>query len=519
MLQIINQAMLSGFTASQILKFIAAKMPKLQSGIQQAEDAGFDADKILKFLSQKIPHSKQAADKQINANDRYLSSIGLKTRAEKEQSRNKMLSGALQVGAGALGSYALSRAIPAGVSAVSGLLKPQSHSPISQMAAQQPPESPILSPSPQQPPISPMPVGTGQNLLSQAQSQTSQPPLAGSSSTIPQPPTSTQVVNPQRDVNKSIELIKSSGQEATVKNLIEGGLPPSQIVDTLGVILGKKKLKELEKASGGLEQMIEDYSQSMQSNTPETPQIASEALIEAEQAIAPEPAIEEPIEPAKSIAKGQVVSSPKGIGQVVEIRNGKAIIEVAGKRHQFNEDELEIPEFTDDEIADAYDDLMRKIPEPERSRFISWAGYDEDRRVLGYIPRGGKYEELTDITPEEAELIKTGKGVARTTGESREGYHIIGGDTRGLISQIQHDRRKKREAEDKKQLKLFELPKREKEDKGMKPIFDEMAYARGLSRERDRKKAEEARVKKKAEKEEEKTRIKKEKDEAKKRKK
>ena len=61
---------------------------------------------------------------------------------------------------------------------------------------------------------------------------------------------------------------------------------------------------------------------------------------------------------------------------------------------------------------------------------------------------------------------------------------MVGEDTRGgLISQIIWDRKHKKEAEEKKQLTLgLELPKKEKEDKGMKPIFDEMKYAREKSR-------------------------------------
>ncbi len=217
------------------------------------------------------------------------------------------------------------------------------------------------------------------------------------------------------------------------------------------------------------------------------------------------------------IEKGSVASSPQGIGEVKEIRNGKAIIEVDGKKHAVNEDELEKPKYTEDEIADAYDKMFEMIPEEHRSGFIQWAGYNEDENSLGYIPRGGKYEKIYDITPEEAQMIKEGKGKARTSGEEREGIWVIGEDTRGgVISQIVHDRRRKHEAVKKQQLEFsLELPKPEKVDKGMKPIFDELSYPRDLSRARDKKKAEEERARKKAEKE----RLKKEKEDEKRKKK
>jgi hypothetical protein len=208
------------------------------------------------------------------------------------------------------------------------------------------------------------------------------------------------------------------------------------------------------------------------------------------------------------IGKSSIVASPNGIGTVKELRNGNVLIDVDGKLHKVKEEDLELPEFSPDEIADAYDDLMAKIPEEHRSGFISWAGYDEDRNVLGFIPRGGKYEELHNITPEEASIIKEGKGVARTTGANREGLWAIGEDTRGgLISQIIHDRRKKNKSEDEKQLSFgLDLQKPEKQDRGMKPLFDEMSHARNLSRDREKKAKDEERAKKKKEKDEAKKR-------------
>ncbi len=216
---------------------------------------------------------------------------------------------------------------------------------------------------------------------------------------------------------------------------------------------------------------------------------------------------EKPVESVK-IEKNSIVSSPEGVGEIKEIRNGQALVEIDGKLHKVKEEDLEPPLYSDDEIADAYDNLMAKIPEKERSGFISWAGYDENTNELGFIPRGGKYEVITDISPEEAKMIKEGTGTARTNGEVREGLWIAGGETRGgVISQIIHDRRRKREAEEKKQGKFdFNLLKPEKEDRGMKPQFDEMAYARNLSRAREKKAKDEERARKKKEKDEAKKR-------------
>lgn len=428
MLQIINQAMMSGFTASQILKFISSKMPNLKQGIQQAEQSGFDAEKILKFLSQKIPHSKEGADKQINANDRYLSSIGLKTKEEKEQSKNKFLSGALQVGAGALGTYALSRAIPAGVSAVSGLLKPQSQSQLSQGAIQG-----------SQQPISP------QNM---APSQPPIPPAspAGMANSIPQPQGIPQAVNHQRDINKSVDIIKNLGQESSIKNMIEGGMTPKDIAGVLKVTMPKDKFKALEQQEGGIEGIIEDMKQSLQTSEQTTPEVAHEPEIEKEQLNEPETTIE----PPKPIAKNSIVSSQHGIGEVKEIRNGKALVEVEGKLHKVDEDELIESPIPQKDMADLYDDLIQGIEKAtgkEISRNVEWGGYDPNTNELAYKPHGSdRLYVYGDISSEDATLLTSMFTVRKSTGSNHIGAwekdtkSPIGAAMYKLIQKLQAER-------------------------------------------------------------------------------
>jgi hypothetical protein len=56
----------------------------------------------------------------------------------------------------------------------------------------------------------------------------------------------------------------------------------------------------------------------------------------------PEPieSVEEP-EQAKPIAKKDIVATPNGVGEVKEIRNGQALVEVDGKLHKVKEEELQ----------------------------------------------------------------------------------------------------------------------------------------------------------------------------------
>lgn len=288
MLPLVQQAIISGFSAIQILKFIGSKFPNLKKGIDAAKASGFDDEKILKFLSQKLPYSKEGAERQLNANDQYLSSIGFKTKQERETARNKALQGALGVGAAALGTYALSRAIPASVSSLMGLKEPQEQNQALKAIS-----------SPDQ----------LQNI--QTTNDAQQPPNIETAPTIPQQ------LNIQQDENerRRVEALKRFNE----------------------------KVKKPGFAEKELDRFLETYA-------PEEPKIE-------------EPKPEEIKEP-KKIEKSSIVASPQGIGEVKEIRNGKALVDIDGTLHKVDEDKLE-GEPVDLEPAVRY--IMDNIPEKLKS--------------------------------------------------------------------------------------------------------------------------------------------------------
>ena len=456
----ITNAIAQGFSSKQIIDFILKQFPQQSKQINKALSSGFSAKQILSFLT--------GGKKALNQESESGTTEFEKTRSrdiQRTENVNRGFGKAAALGASALAApmaaSALSRAIPSSLQTIlPNILQQQGvqNTPIPQT-------QPALVPTnPQQPPIN------------------QQTP-----NNIPQPP-----IPQQPQINSTELLTKTRLKDSVDKILREPKNGPEQVLAYFQT-LHPEEVKKFEKETG---QKFSDVVTNYAQNAQKQPLEASKA--------------EEQIEVPK-IEKSSVVSTPQGIGEVKAIRNGKAIVNIDGKKIQIDESELEPPAFSDDEIADAYDNLMAKIPEEHKSGFISWAGYDEDRNVLGFIPRGGKYEELHNITPEEAQKIKEGKGVARTTGETREGLWVAGENTRGgIISQIIWDRKGKKQAEDEKQLKLgFELPKLEKEDRGMKPQFDEMSYARNLSRERERKAKLEERARKKKEKDETKKRKKK----------
>jgi hypothetical protein len=520
----ILQAINYGYTSKQILDYLIKTFPKHAAKINQAIQLGYSPSQVISYLA----GGRKALNEDLPGLTEHQQTVQAD---EKSRQRVNQGFGTAALAAGGTGAaYALSRAIPPHL--LSQIL------PALQGNQPQPPVPPpaTQTPNPQGTPTTTTNPQTGANPI--------QPPLAPTGTPIGPPTTPLNPTSPQinqeptatiRNPQKNIALVKTLGLEDQINSLFTSGNTSKQISDALQFkgLIPKEKLKALTSAEGGIEGVIEDYAKEIQQKTQEpTPMEPSGQELDGDKTIEgaeiPTNVLPESTESVKEhtkeepkIEKGSIVSVPEGVGEVKEIRNGKALVEVDGKKSIVDEKDLKKPEFSEDEIADAYDDLMKKIPEEHRSGFISWAGYDEDRNVIGFIPRGGKYEELSNISPEDAQKIKEGKGVARTTGEVREGLWVTGEDTRGgIISQIIWDRKKKHQAESERQMSFaLDLPKKEKEDRGMKPIFDEMAHARGLSRGREKKMRDEERARIKKEKEEEKERLKKEKDEAKKRKK
>lgn len=109
------------------------------------------------------------------------------------------------------------------------------------------------------------------------------------------------------------------------------------------------------------------------------------------------------------IAKNDTVSTPHGIGEVKEIRNGKAIVEVDGKKHQIDEDELESSPLPEKELAQLHEDLIKGIEEEtgeEVSRHVTYIGFDPNRKELTYMPWRGNPYTFENVTDKELADLK-----------------------------------------------------------------------------------------------------------------
>ena len=116
---------------------------------------------------------------------------------------------------------------------------------------------------------------------------------------------------------------------------------------------------------------LKEFSKSWQEQKKVSPTLTTENI---------EPVSEENVELEKStpIAKKDTVGTPDGIGEVKEIRNGKALVEVNGKIKQIPEEELQ-PEPK--EVKDStFDFDPESVPEELRSAPLNEVYLPQDRR-------------------------------------------------------------------------------------------------------------------------------------------
>jgi hypothetical protein len=153
---------------------------------------------------------------------------------------------------------------------------------------------------------------------------------------------------------------------------------------------------------------------------------------------------------AERLSKNSTVIAPQGVGEVKEIRNGKAIVEIDGKRHQVNEEDLESSPIPEKDLADLYEDVISGIEKTtgkQVSRNVEWAGYDPNVNELAYRPHGSdKLYVYEDISPEDVELLTSLLTQRKSTGQNFIGAweagteSPIGAAMYQLIQKLQKER-------------------------------------------------------------------------------
>lgn len=177
MIPMIQQAVTMGYTAVQILKYISTKFKSAAPGIANARQQGYSDEDILKFIGGKIkPKNQKKVDGQLSAQERYMKASGLKTKEEREDTRNKFISGALGVGATALGAYNMYKNYGGIMNSLTSVLGQAGNNPQTNVIPQNP--SPPTTPT--NPPIPGAPINPPAGMpQSPGQMATPQTPMPG----------------------------------------------------------------------------------------------------------------------------------------------------------------------------------------------------------------------------------------------------------------------------------------------------------------------------------------------------
>lgn len=400
----ITSALSNGFTSSQIISFLVKQFPSHSKQIKKAISQGFTAEQVIKYLS---GGKKSLAEDQPEGNTEYQKTRNMDI-SRRENVTNTALKGA---GAGALaigGSLAAPMAMQALQRAAPQLVGPSAitNTPGAAQMGLPPNQAQLQSlgtPSanPQQPPVS---------------------------TTLPQ---STQPAQSQGiGINAKEILSKYPGFESKVNDMVRSKNTPEAIAQYFKQF-NASQTKKLEKETGQpIEAIISEYlsqSPDLQANVKPAlqPEISEEKkpltreealgkfrdkIIEKELGPTEVP---KPIEPIK-IEKGSTVSSPQGVGEIKEIRNGKAIIDVDGKKHQVEEEDLE---SEPEDVVQTVQELL-KIPEVDKSSVVSLFTYDPDESKMYIQFHNGESYKYLDVDPEKVSMIANKMGIPVTQGKN-----------------------------------------------------------------------------------------------------
>lgn len=386
------EALEQGYSPEQVIGYLSKAIPQMSPMIKKAQKAGYPAQQILGFLSKNFESEERRgmSESEIHAANR---------RSDAERVKY-----GLQLGAAAIATPlaaravqgALARALPSSLTQGVGLPGIGNDNLV---------QSSHLPPQVQQLPTE------MQSTLQQSQNISSQPPV---SSNIPQ---QTQPIQPQVITNNISEVINKHGLGKHIDELSQNIKDPKAIA---AVLYNKfpKEMKAFQKDAGKpMEDAITEYMQGNMNGAASAAQMKPQ--IEKQVETESTPLVEEPL---IKIERGHNVLSPQGMGEVREVRNGQAIVEIDGKKHKVSEDELIQSPIPEKELADLYEDLISGIEKTtgkQVSRNVDWAGYDPNTNELAYKPHGSdKLYAYEDISPEDVELLTSLLTQRKSTGEN-----------------------------------------------------------------------------------------------------
>lgn len=438
----ISKALSSGYTSKQVIDFLLRKFPQHSEKIKSAMAAGFTVEQVLKYIG---GGRKALTEEPIEATTEHQ-----QTRKTDIQRRENVNKSALAAGGAAFSPLiasgaqaALSRALP---QSLQKLMPGIQNAIASSSLDQGMPSSPQFQ--------------------GQPQTQTLEMPLSSQQPPI-NAPNIAQTSGLQQPEGKNIdvgELLNKRGLLKHVEALAKEKRDPKEIA---GILYSKypNEMKDFQKEAGeNMEDAIADFMGQQQNmpknaenlgispesveNNPENKQI-NDLLPKSNESV------EEIIEPVKKeeikpkIEKKSIVSTPEGVGEVREIRGDKALVEVDGKIHKVDVEDLEESPLPEKDLADLYDDLLRGIESEtgeDVSRMVQWAGYNPKNNTLTFLPYTGKLYKYGNISKEDVELLTDILSTRKTTGENfigiwkKDSKSPIGAALSTLIKRLQAER-------------------------------------------------------------------------------
>ncbi len=419
----IISAISAGYGEEEILKYITKAIPGIASKIQKARSTGYSASNILKFLSKAMQGEEY--DPSLSESE---------ARGMQRRKQDAISKGLVKTAASAIATPAVLGAITSSkpVQDILGKLGGKKD----------------IGPSP----MSNAPVQL--NTASLPQSNTAPQPAA-------QPTQSTTQPQPSSDPQQTASLIDQLGIGSQIQTMKQAGNSPEAIASAIGVIMKphqRKWLDEQIKAgkSKSLPDLISDYSSQLDANATGQPGIATGQNQPFNEKISPEIAESAQKQPdfeektKLKPQKGELVATPNGeVGEIKSERNGKALIDVNGKLHQVNREEVVASPLPQKDLAELHEDLIRGIEREtgeEVSRNVNYAGYNPVTNRLLYIPHGGGAYIYGQISPEDKEALTSVLGRRKTTGENFIGAWFegtkspIGAQMSALIKRLQQER-------------------------------------------------------------------------------
>ena len=451
----IQQAITMGYTAAQILKFISNKFKSSSSGITNAQKQGYDDEEILRFLSGKIkPKNKKNLDNQLSSQEKYLKSVGINTKEEKSDTRNRFLSSAIGTGITAIGAYNTYKnydGMLKGLGQTFGLggtsPNPLNNSETSARGMPAPgpnaETNPELTPSgfpirPQDPqnqqPPEPEPIQLDPSIPEDQAIQNIQDRQSESNRLFElasQPKASRENMTPFMQTARSL-IKKGDIKDADTFDSFrkywtatEGNQRGSPLIEFEKFRVSQPRQESMvgKEQQPNIPNLAQDNAQNMQNmsqNVPNTSDFKENN---------PQNEINGNFEPIK---KNDTAISPLGLGTVKGIHNGKAIVEIDGKNHLIDESDLQTSPIAEKDLADLYDDMIDGIEKhtgKDVSRNVEWAGYDPKTNELAYKPHGSDFYVYDNISPEMKAELESFLTKRKTTGENFIGAWKAGSDS------------------------------------------------------------------------------------------